>query len=360
MLDVRLRRRIGAFSLDVAFTGPESGVTALFGASGAGKTMAVNAIAGIVAVDAGHVRLGPLSFFDTDRGIDLPIRRRRISTVFQDARLFPHMSVENNLLYGWRRIETGERRIDVDHVIDMLGIRALLHRRPHKLSGGEKQRVGLGRALLAHPRLLLMDEPLASLDNARKAEILPYIERLRDEAEMPIIYVSHSIEEVIRLAGTLVVLERGRVIAAGDVFEVMGRLGLLPPGGPYEAGAVVPCHIARHDDANALTHVAFEGGGLVLPRLDLSVGVSIRVRILARDVLVALDKPHAISAQNILPGRVAGLRYEDGAYAEVQIAVGSVRLLARITRSSSERLALAVGKPVFAIIKSMSIDRRSR
>jgi molybdate transport system ATP-binding protein len=358
MLDVRLRLQLAGFGLDVAFTGPESGITALFGPSGAGKSMVVNAMAGIVDVDAGHVRLGATTVIDTATGTLVPPRRRRFGYVFQDARLFPHMTVKDNLLYGWRRSPPAERRIDVDHVVALLGLAPLLERRPRGLSGGEAQRVGLGRALLAQPRLLLMDEPLAALDVRLKAEILPYIERLRDAFGLPIVYVSHSIEEVTRLADTLIVLDRGRVVAAGDVFEVMARLELLPPGSPYEAGAIVDCRVAVHDEIYALTRLHFDGGTLVVPRLPLAAGARLRVRILARDVLVALVRPEGLSAQNFVEGRVAGVRYEDGAYAEVQIAAGAARILARITRQSSERLGLVPGRPVIAVIKSMAIDRR--
>jgi molybdate transport system ATP-binding protein len=361
VLDVAVRKRLGAFALDVAFTAPARGVTALFGRSGSGKTSTVAAIAGLLRPDDGHVRLDGAIFFDRAAGIDVPVERRRVGYVFQDGRLFPHMSVAGNLTYGLRRAPHPERRIALDRVVALLGLERLLPRRPAGLSGGEKQRVALGRALLAQPRLLLMDEPLASLDAPRKAEILPYIERLRDELGLPIVYVSHAVEEVVRLADTLVLIDHGRAAAVGDVHDLMARLDLHPLTGRYEAGAVIDAVVADHDAAYALTGLAFQGGRLVTPRIDLPVGARLRVRVRARDVMVALKAPEAVSVQNILPGRVAEVRVEPGAYAEVRIEVGdgAVAVVARITRQSADRLGLRPGLPVHALIKSISLDRHS-
>ncbi len=355
MLDVALRKRLGSFVLDAAFAAPASGVTALFGSSGAGKSTIVNAIAGLTRPDSGHIRVGERTLFDAAAGIEQPPRRRRIGYVFQEARLFPHMRVRDNLMYGYRRAPKADRRIELDAVVDLLGIDELLARRPLTLSGGERQRVALGRALLAQPRLLLMDEPMAALDAGRKAEILPYIERLRDELRLPIVYVSHSVEEVARLADTVVVLEQGKVAAAGAIADVMAQLDLFPPDSPYEAGAVVPVAVAAHDAAFALTTLAFAGGELVVPRVDRALGARLRVRIRARDVMLALAKPVDLSAINVLPAVVGDLR-EDGCHADVQIAIGVTRLVARITRQSAARLALRPNQPVFAVIKSVAID----
>jgi molybdate transport system ATP-binding protein len=355
MLDVAFRKRLGSFVLDAAFAAPAGGVTALFGSSGSGKSTVVNAIAGLTRPDSGHIRVGERTLFDASAGVDQPPRRRRIGYVFQEARLFPHMRVRDNLLYGYRRAPKADRRIELDAVVELLGIESLLARRPLALSGGERQRVALGRALLAQPRLLLMDEPMAALDAGRKAEILPYIECLRDELRLPIVYVSHSVEEVARLADTVVVLEQGRVAAAGDVASVMARLDLFPPDSPYEAGAVVPVEVAAHDAVFALTTLAFAGGELVVPRVERALGARLRVRIRARDVMLALAKPVDLSAINVLPALVGDFR-EDGCHADVQIAIGPTRLVARITRRSAVRLALAPNKPVFAVIKSVAID----
>jgi molybdate transport system ATP-binding protein len=355
MLDVAFRKRLGSFALDVSFTAPAGGVTALFGPSGSGKSTIVNAIAGLLRPDTGHIRVGETPFFDAVSGVDQPPRRRRVGYVFQEARLFPHMRVRDNLLYGYRRSPKADRRIEFDAIVELLGIQSFLARRPFTLSGGERQRVALGRALLAQPRLLLMDEPMAALDVGRRAEILPYIERLRDELRLPVVYVSHSVEEVARLADTVVVLHEGKVTAAGDVASVMARLDLFPPDTPYEAGAVVSVEVAAHDPSFALTTLAFAGGELVVPRIERVPGSRLRVRVRARDVMLALARPIDLSAINVLPAVVGDLR-EDGCHADVQISIGPTPLVARITRRSAMRLAIAPGKPVFAVIKSVAID----
>lgn len=355
ILDVALLKRLGSFLLDAAFVAPADGVTALFGPSGSGKSTIVNAIAGLTRPDSGHIRVGEQTLFDATAGIEQPPQRRRIGYVFQEARLFPHMRVRNNLLYGYRRAPKGDRRIELEAVVELLGIESLLTRRPLALSGGERQRVVLGRALLAQPRLLLMDEPMTALDAGRKAEILPYIERLRDELRLPIVYVSHSVEEVARLADTVVVLEQGRVAAVGALADVMARLELFPPDSPYEAGAVVPVQVAAHDPSLGLTTLVFAGGELVVPRVQQALGARLRVRIRARDVMLALAKPIDLSAINVLPAVVSDLR-QDGCHADVQVAIGMTRLIARITRHSATRLTLAPNKQVFAVIKSVAID----
>ncbi|MFO1154074.1 MAG: molybdenum ABC transporter ATP-binding protein [Rhodospirillales bacterium] len=359
MLEVELHHRFSGFRLDVAFTGPLSGITALFGASGCGKTTIVNAIAGLLRAEAGRIAFGGEVLFDATRRINLPARRRRIGYVFQEPRLFPHLSVENNLLYGWRRVRTRDPRIDRDSVIDLLGLASLLTRRPATLSGGEKQRVGLGRALLAQPRLLLMDEPLAALDQDRKAEIIPYIERLRDGFGLPVIYVSHAIEEVARLADHLVLLDRGRVTAAGPVVDIMADLDLLDHVDAFEGGAVVAVEVTGHDERFQLTRLRFAGGELVVPRIAAAVGDRLRARIRARDVMLALDRPNGISAINVLPAEVSGVRLEPSPFAEVQVRVGTVPLVARITRHSASRLDVARGRRLFVVIKSVAIDRGS-
>jgi molybdate transport system ATP-binding protein len=357
MLDVALRKRLGSFDLDVAFVATEVGVTALFGPSGSGKSTVINAIAGLLTADAGHVRVGDTTFFDSRAEVNQPVRRRRVGYVFQDARLFPHMSVRDNLLYGFRRSPIDERRIDLDAVTGLLGIGALLARRPVTLSGGERQRVALGRALLAQPKLLLMDEPLAALDPGRKAEILPYIERLRDDLRLPIVYVSHSVDEVARVADAVVLLENGRVTAAGDVASIMARLDVFPPDSPYEAGAVVPTRVVGHDATFGLTTLAFAGGELVVPRVDAAPEARLRVRIRASDVMLALTEPADLSAINILAAVVTEVR-EDGCHADVQITIGATPLVARITWRSAGRLGLAPGRSVFAVIKSVAIGNQ--
>jgi molybdate transport system ATP-binding protein len=358
ILEVDIEHRLGAFELDIHFQSGR-GLTALFGRSGAGKTSIVNVIAGLVRPERGRIVADGSVLIDTERGIRVPAYRRRVGYVFQEDRLFPHLTVRQNLLFGrWFAIgPTPAARLD--DVVDLLGIGALLGRRPVRLSGGEKQRVAIGRALLASPRLLLMDEPLASLDAARKDEILPYIERLRDQAGVPIVYVSHSVAEVTRLASTIVLISDGRVRAVGPLQEVMGRAELYPMTGRFEAGAVLTVRVAAHDARWQLTELAGAFGKLTVPRLPTPVGTSLRVRIRARDVILAASPPTGISALNILAGRVEAVVPIENAALEVQLRLGGERLLARVTRRSGATLGLVPGREVYAVIKTVAIDRRS-
>jgi molybdate transport system ATP-binding protein len=358
VLEVDIEHRLGAFALDIHFASGR-GLTALFGRSGAGKTSIVNAIAGLIRPQRGRIAVDEAVLLDTERGIITPAHRRRIGYVFQEGRLFPHLTVRQNLLFGRWFAPRGEAAVGIDDVIDLLGIGPLLMRRPGRLSGGEKQRVAIGRALLANPRLLLMDEPLASLDAARKDEILPYLERLRDGAMVPIVYVSHAAAEVARLATTIVLIAEGSVRAVGPVAEVMGRAGLYPLAGGFEAGAVLAVTVAAHDTRWGLTELAGGFGRLTVPRLDLPVGVPLRVRIRARDVILALARPAGISALNVLACEVEVLVPIGEGALEVQLRLGPERLLARVTRRSGEALGLEPGRQVFALIKTVAIDRRN-
>ena len=294
--------------------------------------------------------------FDGRAGVCVPPHRRRIGYVFQEGRLFPHLTVRQNLLYGRWFTPRSERRTGVELVVDLLGIRPLLERRPGRLSGGEKQRVALGRALLADPRLLLMDEPLASLDAARKEEILPYIERLRDQTRIPMVYVSHSVPEVTRLASTLVVLSDGRVEATGPVGAVMSRLDLVGLIGHEEAGAVLETIVAGVDAASGLTALRSPAGDLYVPRLDLPLATPVRVRIRARDVMVATRPPSDLSALNVLEGKVAEVGDGDAASVEIRLDCRGESLVARLTRHSVERLDLHAGRQVYAVVKAVAIE----
>jgi molybdate transport system ATP-binding protein len=359
VLAVNIEHRLGDFALDIDFR-VGGGLTALFGRSGAGKTSAINAIAGLLHPRRGRILLDGSVLLDTDRGICVPAHKRRVGYVFQEGRLFPHLTVKQNLTFGrWFAPARERRAAGLDDVVDLLGIAGLLDRRPGRLSGGEKQRVAIGRALLANPRLLLMDEPLASLDARRKDEILPYLERLRDDARVPIVYVSHSIAEVTRLATTIVLISAGRVHAVGPVQEVLGRAELYPLAGRFEAGAVLAVRITEHDARWNLTQLSGGFGKLTVPRLDVPVGTALRVRIRARDVILANTRPTGISALNVLAARVERLvPIEEGAL-EVQLRLGGERLLARVTRRSGAALGLAPGSEVFAVVKTVAIDRRS-
>lgn len=356
MIELRFRKQLGALGLDVDVELPAQGISALFGRSGAGKTSLVNAVAGIVTPDDGIIRVGDQVFFDRARGIDLPLEQRGIGYVFQDARLFPHLDVAGNLRYGLKRTR-GAPAVDWESVIDVLGLAHLLDRRPHHLSGGERQRVALGRALLRQPALLLMDEPLASLDAPRKAEVLPYLDGLRRRLGIPVVYVTHSLDEVMRLADTLALVDDGRIAACGPVGEVTARVDLGPLVGRFEAGTALDTLVAGHDAEFALSRLAFAGGELVVPAVDAPEGTALRVLVRARDVMLATRPPVAISARNVFAGTVSDISLEPGAHAEVAVAIGDVRLRARITRAAAAELGLATGVPVHAIVKSVAVGR---
>lgn len=352
MLDVTMQHRLSGFVLDVSFRA-SSGVTALFGHSGAGKTTVVQAIAGLLRPDAGTISVDGSVLLDTARGICRPPNRRRIGYVFQDGRLFPHLDVRRNLLYGAGG-GSGEFR---DRIIAMLGLEALLDRRPSRLSGGEKQRVAIGRALLSDPRLLLLDEPLAALDDARKEEIFPYLERLRDDVGLPIVLVSHSVAEVARLATTVVILEQGRTVASGSAIEIMADPDTVAAFGPRQAGALVEARVMTHH-ADGLSELETSSGRLLLPRVMVAPGTSLRVRIPAHEVILSRDRPTGLSALNILPAEVRSLRAGGHHSVMVQLACGSDLLLATITARSAAALALAPGVPLYAIIKSVAVPPR--
>ena len=357
-LAVDIRHRLGAFQLDARFEA-EGGLIALFGRSGSGKTSIVNIIAGLVRPDHARVMIDGTALVDTEAGIFVPRHRRRIGYVFQEGRLFPHLTVRQNLLYGHWFAPRGKGGAKLERVVDLLGIGALLGRRPGRLSGGEKQRVAIGRALLADPRLLLMDEPLASLDEQRKGEILPYIERLRDRSKIPIVYVSHSVAEVARLATTLVLMSEGKVAAVGPTADVMQRLDLFPLTGRAEAGAVVEATVERHDDAAGLTELGSRAGRWRLHRIDAPVGARLRLRVRARDVILAKVPPMDISALNVLPGVIADIGSREGPIVEVRVDCNGEALIARLTRFSANELGLAPGVPIFAVVKGVAFDRHS-
>jgi molybdate transport system ATP-binding protein len=356
-IDIQLLHQFGAFVLDAAFTIERPGVTALFGPSGAGKSTIANAIAGLFRPAEGRIVIGDRLVFDSQAGVALPPRARRIGYVFQDARLFPHMSVENNLRFGWRRAPERADAHEFARIVDLLGLDGFLARRPAKLSGGEKSRVALGRALLSSPSLLILDEPLAALDAARKAEILPWLERLRDEAALPMIYVTHALDEVARLADSIVLIRAGRVAAQGAAFDLLPDLEFANLTGASPLGAVLAARVAAHRD-DGLTELAFDGGTLLVPHLDTAIGTRLRVRLRSEDVMLARVVPGAISANNVLPTTVAAVRAADAAHADVQLLCGVTKIVARITRASFARLEIKPGMAMFAIVKSVIVDSR--
>jgi len=354
MLDVNLIRQQGDFRLDVAFRSPDVGVTALFGRSGAGKTSVVNMVAGLVRPDRGHIVVNSRTLFDAAKGLHVPPEKRRVGYIFQDGRLFPHLSVKSNLTYGMHLTPLSERHVALNDVVDLLGIGHLLHRRPAKLSGGEKQRVAIGRALLMSPALLLMDEPLASLDRSRKAEVMPFLSRLCGELSTPILYVSHSLEEVLNLADTMVLLDEGRVAASGPIEDLMNRPDLQRLTGADDLGTVIATTVEAHEEG--LTRLGFPGGMLRVPKVAVPVGNRLRVRIGARSVAIALQKPPGTSLQNIFPGKVTAITGGPGELLDVQMDIGCP-LLARITARAIQALALMPGKPVCAMVKSVAVSR---
>ncbi|MET0528282.1 MAG: molybdenum ABC transporter ATP-binding protein [Microvirga sp.] len=353
-LDVDVHHRQGSFLLEAKFR--SSGhLTALFGRSGAGKTTLVNAIGGLVKPARGRIVVNGRILFDSEQAISIPRHQRRIGYVFQEGRLFPHLNVRQNLLFGRWFTPAARRSTRVEEVTSLLGIEQLLHRRPVTLSGGEKQRVAIGRALLADPELLLMDEPLASLDDERKAEIYPFIERLRDDLRVPIVFVTHSVAEIVRLATSIVVLADGRVTASGPAADILRNSGLLKQFGSAEAGAILDARVLAHDDEFGLTVLQAKSGTFTIPRLERALGASLRLRLRARDVMVSLEKPQSLSALNVLPGHIISVE-ATGAGMDVTIDCAGDLVVARLTRKSVHDLALRPGLAVHAIIKGVAFE----
>lgn len=356
-LSVAVEGRAGDFRVSARFSSP-AGITGLFGHSGAGKSTLLKMIAGLVCPQRGRIALSGRTLFDAESGIDIPVARRRTGFVFQDARLFPHMSVRANLTYAGRFGGRGNQG-SLDHVCELLGLGGLLERRPASLSGGERQRVAIGRALLSDPGILLMDEPLSSLDHARRQEVLPYLERMRAETSIPIIYVSHEIDEIARLADTLVVLSHGEMVAAGPAVEIFGRADLGPALGRHEAGALVEGEVVSVDADYGLARVRAGESEIELVAPDLKPGTMVRMRVRARDVAIARAVPEAISIRNRIRARVEEIVEETGPYVEIVLDVGGQVLRARITRKSHDELGLGPAQEVYALLKAISVERRA-
>jgi molybdate transport system ATP-binding protein len=354
--DIHARFRIdrGDFSLDIDLVLPGRGVTALFGHSGSGKTTCLRAMAGLERAPGGLFSLGDEVWQDDERGIFVPTHRRALGYVFQEASLFPHLSVRRNMEFGQQRTASADQHFKLDSVAKLLGIGGLLERMPASLSGGERQRVAIARALLAAPRLLLMDEPLAALDLKRKQEILPYLERLHDELSIPVIYVSHAPDEVARLADHLVLLDAGRVVASGPLSETLARAD-LPPAFADDAGVVLDTTL-RGPEPDNLSQLDFSDGCIHVGRRPEAPGSRLRCRIHARDVSLALERPQASSILNILHATVTAVVATDTpGHVLVQMRVGTTPLLARITERSRRELGIAPGLPVWAQIKAVAL-----
>ena len=343
----------GDFVLDVDLTLPTRGVTALFGRSGSGKTTILRCLAGLERLPGARLEVNGERWQDKD--FFLPVHKRPIGYVFQEASLFPHLTVTRNLRYGQRRIAEDQRTVDFGETVALLGLNGLLDRYPDELSGGQRQRVAIGRALLTSPRLLLMDEPMASLDVTSKAEILPFLERLHGTLAIPVVYVSHAIDEVARLADHMVLLEEGRALAQGPLAEVLTRTD-LPLAHSANAMAVVDVEVAGHDDEHHLTELHCEGQTIWVPSHDTPTSLLRRLRIPARDVAVALHPPTDSSVCNCLAATVASINDDPHpGHVLLQLRLGEQTLLSRITRRSCTRLELEPGKAVHALVKGVSL-----
>jgi molybdate transport system ATP-binding protein len=354
-LSVDIKLALEGFRLEVAHRFELAGITALFGASGAGKSLLLRVISGLETGASGQVSFGGECWQGDGRFV--PTDRRGVGYVFQDARLFEHLDVAGNLRFAARR--AGSPALDA--VIKTLDLQPLLGRRVGALSGGEKQRVAIGRSLLSAPRLLLMDEPLAALDHARKTRLLPYIARLPEAFGLPVIYVTHAVEEVARLADRMVVLAGGKVLAAGGVADVLARLDIAEASGKFEAGSVVRAVVTGQDAHFRLTRLEVAGQALTMPASAVDVGAELRLRIRARDVAIAVKRPEGLSIRNVLRGQILEITLEpETAFAELLLDIGDgQRVRARITRASVAEMGLENGDTVYALIKSVSFDRRA-
>ena len=358
MLSVNITKAFGSFRLETQFEVEEGSITAIFGKSGAGKTSTINAIAGLTRPDVGVIQIGNTTLFDQNMRINVPIYKRQIGYVFQDDRLFPHMTVRNNLIYGTPKNRDVANSLNLTDITGLLELAPLLERRPKTLSGGEKQRVAIGRALLSNPKLLLMDEPLASIDVQHRFEILPFIQRVREKTGITIIYVTHALEEVIFIADQIILLSEGQVTAQGTVEEIMSRLDLHPMTSRFDAGAVISATYSGYDREFDLGELSFDGGILRIAGLNAEIGIHLRAHIRARDVSLMLDKPKDTSVLNVFKGELIEIRHEEGPQLDLLINIGTP-LIARITRKSLNDLNLGIGSKVYAMIKAVAIDRRT-
>ncbi len=352
MLSIRVKRSLPGFTLEAAVECPYP-VTAIFGPSGAGKTTLLDLVAGLLAPDDGEVRLNDRVLFSSETGVNLPPERRRVGYVFQEDLLFPHLTVMENLRYGYDLLPPDSRRFEVGPVVDLMGLSGLLDRRPARLSGGERQRVALGRAILASPELLLMDEPLASLDQELKDRIIPYLRHIRSDLGIPILYVSHSVAEILELTGQVIVLKAGRVIAHGDFFHVVHHPEVLPLAEAHGFENVLPVEVVAQDGARRGCRVRFGNQELRVPPCDRPVGSRIFISIRANDIILSRKQPEGLSIRNAMRGRILDMQDVDGKQL-VYVDVGK-RLAVEVTLEALEELGLEVGDPVMCLVKAHSI-----
>ena len=358
MLDVKIKGTIGQLSIDATFTTEPGTVTALFGRSGSGKTTIINMISGLVRPHNGRVAINNRVLFDSTHLIDKPPNKRGIGYVFQDNLLFPHLTVRGNLNYGQNLVPEAERYLRIEEIVELLGLENLLMRRPRTLSGGEKKRVALGRALLSNPCALLMDEPLTGLDVARKYEVLPFIEKICRQVQLPIIYVSHDIDEVIRLADQIALIDKGRTISVGPTEIVANQTEARIVLGKNDPSTIISGTVADHDTTFGLVSLKTKAGLIRVPDLALPAGATLKMRLNARDISIALSRPPDISVLNVFPGVIENIVQVDTSSVDVRVrVVAQVSIEARITALACQNLSLDVGMSVFALIKSVSIVR---
>ena len=357
MLDLSIKHKLENLQIDIEFQAKPSSITSLFGPSGSGKTSIINMIAGLDKPGYGKIKVGNKMLLNTEEGINLPPEKRQLGYIFQDSRLFPHMNVRQNLLYGFKSINP-DTDITLDHVIKILKLSHLLERKPSKLSGGEKQLVAIGRAILTQSRILLMDEPLASIDTQLRNQILPFIEELRDRLGLTIIYVSHALDEVIRLSDKMILISNGTKKTEGPVEEVMSRLDLQPLTGQFDAGAVLPAIARGYDPKFDLTELSFQGGVLQVAGANIADGEKVRIHIKARDITISKSLPKKTSVLNIFEGTVIDIGDEESSQIDIKIDIGAP-LIARITKKSFLELKLKEGSKIFAMLKAVALDSRT-
>ncbi len=350
----RFQLQQGDFTLEVDFHTPGCGITAVFGSSGSGKTTLLRCIAGLERAKPGFLEINGTCWQDESRNFFLPTYQRPLGYVFQEASLFAHLTVQKNLEYGFRRTPHKQRKVAFDEAIELLGVSPLLSRRPERLSGGERQRVAIARALLTSPKLLLMDEPLAALDSKSKADIFPYLERLHKELSIPILYITHAMEEVMRLADNILLIEKGKLIGSGALLDLLTRLD-LPISHASEAGVIIEAKVVEHDEEFHLTYLAFSGGRLTLRREDLPLGAMVRVVLNARDVSLALENEVHSSILNIFQATVLEMMEELPGQLMIKLDIGGALLLARITKKSGVLLDLQPGMSLYARVKTVAL-----
>jgi len=352
VLSIHVRRELAQFTLDLQVDSPYT-VTAVFGPSGSGKTTLLNLVAGLLRPDHGAISLDGDLLFSSTQGIDLPPERRRVGYVFQDDLLFPHLTVRQNLRYGYDLLASSARRFTVDRIVELLELGPFLDRRPGLLSGGERQRIALGRAILASPRLLLMDEPLASLDQGLKDRIIPYLRHIRSDLAIPMLYVSHSVAEILQLTGQVIVLRQGRLLACGDFFEIAQRPEILPLLETHGFENVLPVDIVANDRAQGVTRIHYQGQELKIPLCDRSPGSRVFIGIRANDIILCRERPEGLSIRNAIAGRILDISTVDGKQL-VYVDVGK-RLAVEITTEAVVELGLRPGDPVVCLVKTHSI-----